>query len=83
MKLALMLLIYLFLNEQTFAKTLYVNISTGNDSTTYLDNSSARPWRTIGREAWGGSVRLTPNSAQAAQAVAQDFGPIFFYLLVK
>lgn len=50
------------------AKTLYVNASTGNDSTSYASNSASSPWRTIGRAAWGNANKSTPNTAEAARA---------------
>ena len=50
------------------AKTLYVAQTTGNDSVTYAENSSARPWATLGRAAWGSTNRSSPNASQAAQA---------------
>jgi parallel beta-helix repeat protein len=49
------------------AKTLYVNASTGNDATSYANNSQSSPWRTIGRAAWGNSTR-THNANEAARA---------------
>lgn len=51
-----------------WAKTLYVNGSTGNDAVSYDDNSETRPWRTIGRAAWGSTNRSSPNASQAARA---------------
>ncbi len=50
------------------AKTLYVDGGAGNDATSYTDNGPARPWRTIGRAAWGSSDRARPDAGQAAQA---------------
>jgi hypothetical protein len=50
------------------AKVLYVDGANGNDSVTYVNNSSSTPWRTIGRAAWGSSTRSSPNTSQAAQA---------------
>ena len=50
------------------AKPLYVNAATGNDSTSYADNSASSPWRTIGRAAWGNVTRSAPNPAEAAKA---------------
>jgi hypothetical protein len=50
------------------AKTLYVNASTGNDSTTYAANGPSAPWRTIGRAAWGSTSRSAPNANEAARA---------------
>ena len=49
-------------------RTLYVNSATGNDATTYANNSASTPWRTIGRAAWGSTNYASPNAAQAAQA---------------
>lgn len=56
------------LSTPVLAKTLYVNANTGNDTVTYDQNSSDRPWRTIGRAAWGSTDRENPNSQQAARA---------------
>lgn len=50
------------------AKTLYVNIATGNDSITYANNGANSPWQTIGRAAWGSTNRSSPNTSQAARA---------------
>ena len=50
------------------AKTVYVNAQTGNDATTYANNGSSSPWRTIGRASWGSTNYASPNSSQAAQA---------------
>ena len=50
------------------AKTLYVNGANGSDATTYADNSAARPWKTIGRAAWGSPDRNRRNGAEAARA---------------
>jgi len=50
------------------AKNLYVDGAVGNDSVSYEANSSANPWRTIGRAAWGSTNRSAPNSSQAARA---------------
>lgn len=52
----------------TYAKTLYVDGASGNDTVSYADNSIDRPWRTIGRAAWGSTNRDAPNATQAAQA---------------
>jgi hypothetical protein len=52
----------------TTGRTLYVNSATGNDAVSYLQNSEATPWRTIGRAAWGSANRSTPNQAEAARA---------------
>ncbi len=54
--------------QTSFAKDLYVNGTTGNDSTTYAANDADHPWATIGRAAWGNANRATPNSSEAAQA---------------
>lgn len=56
------------LSVSAHAKTLYVDATTGDDSVTYEDNSSNRPWKTIGRAAWGSANRGTPNPTQAAKA---------------
>lgn len=58
----------LFFAKGSLAKTLYVDGSTGNDLTSYANNSQSTPWATIGRAAWGSTSRSSPNSAQAAQA---------------
>ena len=50
------------------AKTLYVDGSTGSDSTSYAANGPSTPWRTIGRAAWGNASRSAPNSSEAARA---------------
>jgi hypothetical protein len=50
------------------AKNLYVNGSTGNDATTWANNSASTPWRTIGRAAWGSTNRDARNGAEAARA---------------
>ncbi|WP_316365812.1 right-handed parallel beta-helix repeat-containing protein [Candidatus Thiodiazotropha sp. CDECU1] len=50
------------------AKTLYVDASTGSDSTTYDANSSSQPWASLGRAVWGSTSRTSPNSQQAARA---------------
>jgi parallel beta-helix repeat protein len=50
------------------AKTLYVDVSTGSDSTTYEANSSTNPWASLGRAAWGSTSLANTNSSQAARA---------------
>jgi len=50
------------------AKDLFVNGTTGNDSTSYAANNESNPWRTIGRAAWGSTSRTATNSAEAARA---------------
>jgi hypothetical protein len=50
------------------AKTLYVDINNGSDRTSYADNSSANPWASLGRAAWGSASRTNPNAGQAARA---------------
>jgi hypothetical protein len=50
------------------AKILYINPVTGNDATSYERNSSATPWRSIGRAAWGSTSSQTPNPTEAARA---------------
>lgn len=50
------------------ARLLYVNSSTGNDSTPIASNSSGTPWATIGRAAWGSTTRSSPNASEAAAA---------------
>lgn len=49
------------------AVTLYVDGVTGDDSVAYAENTAERPWRTIGRAAWGSTSRDAPVPAQAAQ----------------
>lgn len=44
------------------AKDLYVDGSSGSDSTTYANNNANNPWRTIGKAAWGSTNRNGPNS---------------------
>ncbi len=46
------------------AKTLYVNGVSGNDSTSYANNSEANPWKTIGRASWGSASYVAPNPNQ-------------------
>jgi parallel beta-helix repeat protein len=62
------ILIFVCIAAYAHAKTLYVNNTIGNDTTTYADNSASTPWVTIGRAAWGSTSRLSPNSSQAARA---------------
>ena len=50
------------------AKTLYVNAQAGNDAISYAENSAAKPWRSIGRAAWGTVERGTENASEAARA---------------
>lgn len=52
----------------TWAKALYVNPATGDDAVSWTNNSSTRPWRTLGRAVWGSSSRSSPNAAEAARA---------------
>ena len=68
MKKILFSILLLIIPTIVFAKTLYVNGSTGNDSTTYANNSSGTPWLTLGRAVWGNASRSSPNSSEAAQA---------------
>lgn len=49
------------------ARVLYVDRSTGSDSTTYANNSATTPWATIGRAAWGSTSRTSPNANEAAR----------------
>lgn len=58
----------LLYSTSSAAKTLYVDASSGNDSTTYAANGPSSPWATIGRAAWGSSSRSSPDTSQAAQA---------------
>lgn len=53
------------------AKNLYVDVSTGNDSTTYANNDSEHPWASLLRATWGrsdGDRTSAGISAAAAQA---------------
>jgi parallel beta-helix repeat protein len=59
---------FLFYPCLSYSKTLYVNGATGNDATTYVNNTAEAPWATIGRAAWGSTSYASPNTAQAAQA---------------
>lgn len=61
------LFLFTFFVSHADAKTLYVDPN-GNDSTTYANNSSSAPWRTIGRASWGSTNREARNSAEAAKA---------------
>lgn len=56
------------ISAPAFAKTLYVNSQTGDDSVSYESNSETSPWRTIGRAATGSTNRAAPNTSQAARA---------------
>ncbi len=49
------------------AGDLYVSLS-GDDSVSYAQNSASRPWRTIGRAAWGSTTRSAPRADEAAKA---------------
>jgi len=62
------LLLLLCLPSIVEAKTLYVDVATGNDATTYANNDINNKWATIGRAAWGNASRATPSSAEAATA---------------
>lgn len=64
----ILIIIVLLFASQAKAKELYVNDSTGTDTTTYAANDSGTPWKTIGRAAWGSTNRAAPNSSEAAQA---------------
>lgn len=48
-------------------KVLYVDASSGSDSTSYAGNGPSTPWQTIGRATWGSVDRDAPNPGQAAQ----------------
>ncbi|MES9969182.1 MAG: right-handed parallel beta-helix repeat-containing protein [Candidatus Thiodiazotropha sp.] len=50
------------------AKTLYVDISAGNDSTSYEANNSSNPWASLGRATWGSTSHTNTNANQAARA---------------
>lgn len=59
----------MFLAANTvYAKDLYVNAATGNDSTSYANNSIATPWRSLGRAVWGSTSIAAPNTSEAARA---------------
>lgn len=61
--------VFVFLSfSPAFGKNLYVDISVGNDSVTYDQNSESNPWATIGRAAWGSPLRSSANQNQAARA---------------
>ncbi|MCL4205145.1 MAG: right-handed parallel beta-helix repeat-containing protein [Pirellulaceae bacterium] len=62
-----MVLAGLLLAGTSGAKTLYV-ATDGDDAVAYGDNSRTRPWRTIGRAAWGSTERAAPVPREAAQA---------------
>lgn len=49
------------------AKELFVSPS-GDDTVSYAENSASRPWRTIGRAAWGSVEKASPNDREAARA---------------
>ena len=49
------------------AKDLHV-APHGDDAVSYADNSPTRPWRSIGRAAWGSTDRTAPNAREAARA---------------
>ena len=61
-------LIFALSTYPVFAKSLYVNGSTGSDSTTYAQNDADHPWLTLGRACWGHTNRASYNSSEAAQA---------------
>lgn len=50
------------------AKTLYVDLATGNDARSYEENGPSAPWATIGRAAWGSVNRASWNPGQAVRA---------------
>lgn len=49
-------------------RTLHVSGATGDDATSYAANSASRPWKSIGRAAWGSTDRERRNGAEAARA---------------
>lgn len=65
---ALVVVSCLFTPAAAWAKTLYVDGTSGNDAVSYAANSAASPWRTIGRAAWGSTSRSAPNTSEAARA---------------
>jgi hypothetical protein len=67
-KVALVAALCVFVPLSANAKTLYVDGASGNDSTTWANNSASSPWRTIGRAAWGSTSRTSPNPNEAARA---------------
>lgn len=68
MKSLCVVLSMLVVASPAFAKELYVNAQTGNDTVTYEANGPTNPWRSIGRAAWGSASRTSPNGSQAARA---------------
>ena len=68
MRIVALLLLFCCSVSNIYAKTLYVDGNTGNDSVSYANNDASNPWRTIGRAAWGTGSRMAPNPAEAAQA---------------
>lgn len=64
---ALVVVSLLFSAGPSDAKTLDV-ATDGDDAVSYADNNRTRPWRTIGRAAWGSLDRAAPIPGQAAQA---------------
>src|SRR5215212_8547489 len=51
------------------AATKCVNVATGDDSTTYIQNNGTTScWQTIGRAAWGSSNRNSPIPGEAVAA---------------
>ena len=61
------------------AKDLYVNSATGDDGVSYANNSSATPWRSLGRATWGSTNRDQQNANEAARAgdVVEVRGSLF------
>lgn len=63
-----LVLLLSFAGFSAHAKPLYVDVSSGNDDTSYSENSESRPWASVGRAVWGSTSRNSPNASQAAQA---------------
>lgn len=63
-------LVALLVAAPASAKTLYVNASTGNDSTTYAANGPGAPWASLCRATNGATscASGSTNAAEAAQA---------------
>jgi parallel beta-helix repeat protein len=64
---SILLLAFGFIAMDAEAKNLYVDSNTGDDAVTYAENSSTRPWRSLGRALWGGPSWQFQVPAQAAQ----------------
>ncbi len=67
-RIILVSLLLALVSAPAFSKTLYVDGAQGDDSVSYAANSAERPWRTIGRAAWGSTNYAQPNTQEAARA---------------